>query len=371
MGTEKANHDLRAISRLFALQGDFAGGGVYGSGHINDTYSVTCNQAGTPVRYILQRVNHNVFKKPVELMENVARVTAHAQRRLAEAGDGEASRKALTTVPALDGKPYAFDADGNLWRVYLFIEKATGYDLIETNKQAYEAAKAFGDFQRLLADLPGERLHETIPNFHHTRKRFDVLLAAIAEDKCNRAAEVKADIEFALAREAEASVFLEAMASGEIPERVTHNDTKLNNVLIDDASGQGICVIDLDTTMPGCALYDFGDMVRSATNSAAEDETDLSKVTSRLEIFKALADGYLASARAFLLPAEIRQLVFAGRLLTFECGIRFLTDYLQGDVYFKTKRPGQNRDRCRNQFALVKSIEDQNEVMQAFVESLG
>ena len=371
MSTCKTTHDLRAISRLFALHGDFVDGAPYGSGHINDTYCVNYSQAGTAVRYILQRVNHSVFKKPVELMENVARVTAHAQRRLAEAGDPEASRKALTTVPALDGKPYALDGAGNLWRVYLFVEKARGYDLIETTKQAYEAAKAFGDFQRLLADLPGERLHETIPNFHHTVQRFDVLKAAIAEDKCNRAAEVKADIEFALAREGDASVFLDAMASGEIPERVTHNDTKLNNVLIDDASGEGVCVIDLDTTMPGCALYDFGDMVRSATNSAAEDVTDLSKISSRMEIFQALAQGYLASARSFLVPAEIRHLVFAGKLLTFECGIRFLTDYLQGDVYFKIKRPGHNRDRTRNQFALVKSIEDQGEAMQAFVDSLG
>jgi hypothetical protein len=214
-------------------------------------------------------------------------------------------------------------------------------------------------------------LFETIPDFHHTGKRFDKLRQAIAEDTHGRAAEVMADIEFALAREGDATRFIDAMASGEIPERVTHNDTKLNNVLIDDATGEGICVIDLDTTMPGCALYDFGDMVRSATNSAAEDETDISKITSRMEIFKALAEGYLSTASAFLNAREKSELVFAGKLLTFECGIRFLTDYLQGDVYFKIKHPAHNRDRCRNQFALVASIEAQSAEMEAFVASLG
>jgi Ser/Thr protein kinase RdoA (MazF antagonist) len=365
-----ARHDLAAVARMFALQGDFAGGAPYGNGHINDTYTVNFNQAGTLVRYIFQRVNHKVFKDPVALMDNVARVTAHARRRLAEDGDAQASRKALTTVPALDGRPFAHDAAGNLWRLYLFIERATGYDLIERPRQAREAARAFGNFQRLLADLPGARLHETIPDFHHTRKRFAALLAAVEADPLNRAAAMRAEIDFALAREADAGRLVAAMEAGEIPERVTHNDTKLNNVLIDDASGEGVCVIDLDTTMPGCALYDFGDMVRSATNSAAEDETDPAKIHCRIEIFEALAEGYLSSARAFLTPAEVSHLVFAGKLLTFECGIRFLTDYLSGDVYFKIKHPEHNRDRCRNQFALVRSLEAQAGRMEEIVRRL-
>lgn len=366
-----STHDLAAVSKLFAIPGDYLGAAPYGSGHINDTYCANYSQGGTAIRYIFQRVNHSIFKNPVALMENIGRVTEHARKSLAAGGGSDASRRVLTTLPALDGKPYAFDADGNLWRAYIFVERATGHDLITSPKQAYEAAKAFGEFQRLCADLTGDRLFETIPDFHHTGKRFDKLRQAIAEDTHNRAAEVKADIEFAMAREADATRFIDAMATGEIPERVTHNDTKLNNVLIDDATGEGICVIDLDTTMPGCALYDFGDMVRSATNSAAEDETDISKITSRMEIFKALAEGYLSTAGAFLNAREKSELVFAGKLLTFECGIRFLTDYLQGDVYFKIKHPAHNRDRCRNQFALVASIEGQSAEMEAFVASLG
>lgn len=371
MSAERPKHDLAAVSRLFAIPGDFLGAAPYGSGHINDTYCANYSQGGTAIRYIFQRVNHNVFKNPVALMENIGRVTAHARARLAESGAPDASRRALTTLPSLDGNPYAHDADGNLWRVYLFVERATGHDIITSPEQARQAAKAFGEFQRLCADLPGDRLFETIPDFHHTAKRFARLREAIAADPRGRAAEVAPEIDFALAREADASRFVDAMAGGEIPERVTHNDTKLNNVLIDDATGEGICVIDLDTTMPGCALYDFGDMVRSATNSAAEDETDTTRITSRMEIFRALAEGYLSTARAFLTPREKAELVFAGKLLTFECGIRFLTDYLEGDTYFKIKHPLHNRDRCRNQFALVRSIEAQSAAMEDFVASLG
>lgn len=369
--TTKPTHDLAAVSKLFAIPGDFLGAAPYGSGHINDTYCANYSQGGTAIRYIFQRVNHAIFKAPIALMENIGRVTEHARKRLTESGAADVSRRALTTLSALDGKPYAFDADGNLWRAYVFVERATGHDLITSPRQAYEAAKSFGEFQRLCADLPGKRLFETIPDFHHTGKRFDKLRQAIAAAPHNRAAESKAEIEFALAREEDAIRLIDAMASGEIPERVTHNDTKINNVLIDDATGEGICVIDLDTTMPGCALYDFGDMVRSATNSAAEDETDISKITCRMEIFKALAEGYLSTAGAVLNSREKAELVFAGKLLTFECGIRFLTDYLQGDVYFKVRKPAHNRDRCRNQFALVASIEAQATEMERFVASLG
>jgi len=365
-----SKHDLRAVSRLFAISGDFRESAPYGSGHINDTYAVVYSQAGAPVRYIFQRLNDHVFKNPVALMENVGRVTDHARKRLEADGVEDATRRTLITVRSVDGKSYAHDADGNLWRVYLFIEGATGHDIIERPEQAYEAACAFGEFQRLLADLGGERLHETIPGFHHTRQRYETLLAAIEADTHNRAAEVKDLIDFATAHEGEVGRLIDAMAKGEIPERVTHNDTKLNNVLIDDATGKASCVIDLDTTMPGCALYDFGDMVRSATNSAAEDEADPAKIRSRPEIFEALVRGYLKSAGGFLTSAERGELAFAGRLLTLECGLRFLTDYLQGDVYFKIKRPTHNRDRTHNQFALVRSLEEQSEAHQALIDSI-
>jgi len=362
-------HDLTSIASLFDLRSDFVHGHPYGSGHINDTYCVYCDQAGQQLRYIVQRINHNVFRDPVALSENVARVTGHALRRLLDENHPEAHRRTLTVIPANDGKPYAVDADGNTWRVYPFIERARGYDEIEDNRQAEEAAKAFGNFQKLTANLGGGRLHETIPDFHHTRKRFETMVAAAESDSENRAAEVAAELDFVTAREADCSRVVDLIAAGEIPERVTHNDTKLNNVLLDDVTSEGVCVIDLDTTMPGSVLYDFGDMIRTATPTTREDEADISKIDVRLDRFEALVRGYLSAAGSFLNQVEIEHLAFSGKLLTFECGIRFLTDYLQGDVYFKTRRPGHNLDRCRSQFALVGAIEKRSDELEAIVTS--
>lgn len=368
MSAPAAAHDLRAISALFDFRADFVHAYPYGSGHINDTYCAWFDQAGLRIRYIIQRINHNVFKQPVQLMENVERVTKHALARLLAEGNPEARRRTLTCIPSANGgKAYAIDAAGNVWRAYPFIERARGYDELETNAQAYEAAKSFGAFQKLAADLGGDRLHETIPNFHNTPKRLEALKAAIEADSAGRAAEVKAEIEFALARAVDCARITDLISAGEIPERVTHNDTKLNNVLLDDVTAEGVCVIDLDTTMPGSALYDFGDMVRTATPTTREDETDLAKLDIRLDRFESLVKGYLSSARSFLNEAEIAHLAFAGKLLTLECGIRFLTDYLQGDVYFKIKHPGHNLDRCRNQFAFVSAIEKKLPEMEAIV----
>ena len=355
--------DLKRIAGAFGLLGSFESGAPYGSGHINDTFALVYDQGGRPVRYILQRVNENVFKNGEALMENIRRVTAHQHAKLAASGASEASRRALSLVPAADGRCFHRDPEGGLWRVYIFVERATGHDRIETTAQAEAAAKAFGEFQKLLVDLPGGPLHETIPQFHDTASRFRALLKAVEADVCNRAAGVKTQIDFALARQADADRLLALQRAGEIPTVVTHNDTKLNNVLLDDATGEGICVIDLDTVMPGLALYDFGDMVRTATNSAPEDEPDVTKVHMRMPMFEALVRGYLASADGFLNATEKELLPFSGKLLTFECAIRFLTDYLQGDVYFKTRRPGQNLDRCRSHFKLVESIEEQHEAM--------
>lgn len=349
-------HDLRAISRLFDMRADFVHAHPYGSGHINDTYCAWYDAAGQRIRYIHQRINHNVFKNPVHLMENVDRVTRHSLQLLLEQGHPEAYRRTLTCLPAKDGKPYAIDAEGNVWRTYPFIERARGYDVLETTQQAYQAARAFGEFQKLAAELPGERLHETIPHFHHTRQRYETFLQALEDDRHQRAAEVAAEVDFVRAREADCSRIVDLIASGEIPERVTHNDTKLNNVLLDDVTAEGVCVIDLDTTMPGSALYDFGDMVRTAVPKLAEDATDLSSMDLKMDMFRALVQGYTHSA-TFLNQAEKAHLAYAGKLLTLECGIRFLTDYLQGDVYFKIKRPSQNIDRCRNQFAFVQALE--------------
>ena len=362
-----SSHDLAAIATAFALSGEFRRGAPYGSGHINDTFAIECDRAGTVARYIFQRINERVFRNVPALMENVQRVTTHVGRRLTEAGVSDVSRRALTLVPARDGGAYHRDAAGNTWRCYIFIEGARTHDVVTSPRQASAAARAFGEFQKLLVDLPGGRLHETIPFFHHTRRRFDALQRALSADAHNRAATAREAIAFALAQEPLVDVLLNLQARGEIPERVTHNDTKLNNVMLDDVTQEGVCVIDLDTVMPGIALNDFGDMVRSATNAAAEDERDLTKVEARLPIFEGLVEGYLGAGRSFLNEAEVAHLVTAGSVITFEIGIRFLTDFLEGDVYFKTKRPGHNLDRAQNQFALVRSLAAQRSTMEAIV----
>ena len=361
-------HDLRAISALFDMRADFVDAIPFGSGHINDTYCAAYDQAGRRVRYIHQRINHHVFKNPVQVMENVARVTRHALHSLLAAGNPQAHRHTLTCLPARDGNPYAIDSEGNVWRTYPFIEGARGYEEIECNEQAFQAAKAFGAFQNLTAGLTGDRLHETIPDFHHTPKRLAALEASITRDAVGRASEVQEEIAFARARAADCARITDLIASGEIPERVTHNDTKLDNVLLDETTTEGICVIDLDTTMPGSALYDFGDMVRTATPTSREDDPDISHAGIRLDRFESLVRGYLSTA-TFLNAAERAHLAFSGKLMTLECGIRFLTDHLDGDTYFKTHHPGHNLDRCRNQFAFVSAIEKQLPAMERLVAS--
>lgn len=357
-------HNLRTVAGAFRIHGEFLRAEPYGGGHINDTYCAVYDQAGTPVRYIFQRINHAVFANPAALMENVSRVTAHLGAKLADRPDP--SRRALTLVPTREGGAAYRDETGSHWRVYLFIEKARTYDAAQSPAQAFAAAKAFGLFQKQLADLPAPRLHDTVPDFHHTPKRFAALARAIERDAVNRAAPAKPEIDFALRRESMVGVLLGA----QLPERVTHNDTKLNNVMIDDATGEGICVIDLDTVMPGLLPYDFGDLVRTTTSPAVEDERDLSKVKMQLPMFEALARGYLASVGDFLTAAERQQLAFAGKLITFEIGLRFLADFLSGDTYFKIRRPDHNLDRCRAQFKLVESIEQQEEQMNRLIESI-
>ena len=355
---------VAAAARAFEIGGEFFEARPYGSGHINDTYKVFFNVGGVAHCYILQRINHNIFKKPVALMENIQRVTAHIATRVAD--DPDWRRRVLRLIPARDGKVWHVDSGGNHWRAYYFIEKARSFDAVESTGQAFQAARAFGRFQELLASLPAPRLHDTIPDFHHAPKRFKAFEDAVAADVAGRAILVKHEIDFALARKSITGVLLNA----NLPERVTHNDTKFNNVMLDDTTGEGICVIDLDTVMPGLAPYDFGDMVRTTTSPAMEDEQDLSKVTMQFPMFEALVRGYLSSAGGFLIQAEKDLLAFSGKLITFELGIRFLTDYLAGDTYFKVHRDGHNLDRCRTQFKLIESIEQQEESMNRLVETL-
>ena len=272
----------------------------------------------------------------------------------------------LRLILARDGRAWHVDDEGNHWRAFHLIERAHSYDAVESTDQAYQAGSAFGRFQQLLANLPPPRLHDTIPDFHHAPKRFKALEQAIAADVAGRAFLAKREIDFACAREPINGVLLAA----NLPERVTHNDTKFNNVLLDDETGEGVCVIDLDTVMPGLAPYDFGDMVRTTTSPAMEDERDLSKVEMQFPMFEALARGYLGTAGGFLTKAEKDLLAFSGKLITFELGVRFLTDYLMGDTYFKVHREGHNLDRCRTQFKLIESIEQQEESMNRLVASL-
>ncbi|MFA6930077.1 MAG: aminoglycoside phosphotransferase family protein, partial [Lentisphaeria bacterium] len=355
------------IVPFFRFRGVLKDAELWGTGHINDTYRLTVEQGGCELYYIIQRINHKVFPNIPEMMSNIERVTKHLRKKIEAISGSDYSREALCVVYTLDDKPYYLDSDGNYWRAYVFVENARTVDFVSSPSQAYEAAKAFGRFQSMLQDLPGAPLYEVIPNFHNTAKRFEKFLQVLEADSLQRAALAKAEIEFVLARKDSTSLVVDLLASGKLPSRVTHNDTKINNVMLDDGDGKGICVIDLDTVMQGSMLYDFGDEVRTSTVNAAEDEKDLSKVRFSLEYFSELVRGYLESAGDFLTPEEIQLLAFSGRLITFEIGLRFLTDYLEGDVYFKVHRDGHNLDRCRTQFELVRQMEEQSAAMEAIV----
>lgn len=341
--------------------------GPYGSGHINDTFLVEARRAdGAEKRYILQRMNRNIFQDPPALMENVVSVTAYLRRIIGKNG-GDPDRETLNVIPTKAGKPWFQDSFGEYWRMYQFIEDAVSYDAVEKPDDFYQSAVAFGNFQRLLADFPAETLHETIEGFHDTAARFAVFQQAVRKDVCRRAEEVQDEIHFVLSHEPTAHVLGDLLAEKKLPLRVTHNDTKLNNIMIDRETGRGICVIDLDTVMPGLAVNDFGDSIRFGANTAAEDERDLGKVSLSLPLFELYAKGFIEGCGGRLTDTEIEMLPMGAKVMTFECGMRFLTDYLQGDTYFKTHRPGHNLDRCRTQFELVRDMERKWSRMQEAV----
>ena len=353
------NREIKNITSAFVLEDNLTECVPYGSGHINDTYRLTYD---TGKHYILQKMNKSIFTKPVELMENVSGVTAWLKKKIQENG-GDVERETLNLVMTKDGLPYYVDEDGEYWRVYLFIEDATCYDMVKDEEDFYQSAVAFGHFQRLLADYPAETLHETIVGFHDTKARFATFKKAVEEDVCGRAASVQKEIDFVLAHEDVANVFGDMLANGELPLRVTHNDTKLNNIMIDDKTGKGICVIDLDTVMPGLAMNDFGDSIRFGASTAAEDEQDLSKVSCDMELFDVYAKGFIEGCGGKLTQKEIEMMPMGAKVMTFECGMRFLTDYLQGDTYFKTAYPEHNLVRARTQFRLVDEMEQQFDQM--------
>ena len=337
----------------------------YGNGHINDTFLVVSDK-----RYILQRMNTDIFTRPVELMENIVGVTEHIRKKTAIWG-GDVERCSLSVVSTLDGARYFKDSDGCYWRLYDFVEGTVTKERVENAKDFYTCAVAFGKFQQMLSDYPAETLGEPIANFHNTPWRYDNLMKAVAADKCGRLQSVVADVEFAKEREEFCKTLEKAREKGILPLRVTHNDTKLNNILFDEKTQEPVCVIDLDTVMPGYSVTDFGDSIRFGANTSAEGETDLSKVTLDLELFEIYARGFIEGCGGSLTQTEIELLPVGAIMMTLECGMRFLTDYLEGDVYFKIHRPNHNLDRARNQFALVadmeRKIEDMNNIIKRIV----
>ena len=341
----------------------------YGSGHINDTFCLVCQpQEGKAIRFILQGLSVAAFPRQAELMENFVGVTSHLRRKI-EAAGGDVMRETLNLGNTRDGKPYYVDSTGKTWRLMPYVEGTVC--LQKATPELFEAsARAFGRFQRLLADYPAHTLHESIVNFHNTEDRFAKFLAALEADKLGRAKEVQAEIQFVMDRKADCSVALTALREGKLPLRVTHNDTKLNTVLIDEQTQEGICIIDLDTTMPGLSIYDFGDSIRFGANHSAEDEKDLTKVNFDIDLYRIYTRGFLEGAAGGLTEAELEYLPWGAKLMTLECGIRFLTDYLDGDNYFHIRYPEQNLDRTRTQFKLVSDMEQQWDEMHKIVREI-
>ncbi len=352
--------DLNKVFNEFNLESEI---GRYGNGHINDTYLTNSKE------YILQRINTNIFKNPAQLMDNIEKVTEFLRGKIAAEG-GDPSRETMRVIRTRNDKNHYKVDDDHVYRVYEFVKDTFTIETSKSCDDLHNAGVGFGHFQKMLSDFPANELFETIPNFHNTPNRVENLLKAIKEDKAGRAKSVEKEIEFALEHAKEASKVTDGIASGDILLRVTHNDTKINNILFDNATGKAICVIDLDTVMPGSILYDFGDALRMGGSTGAEDETDLSKVNFDSGAFEAFAKGFCSETMESMTEMEKELLPFSVKLLTYECGIRFLTDYLEGDTYFKIHRPEHNIDRARNQFKLVSDLDKMEDDLLKIVKQL-
>ncbi len=346
----------------FKIRSEKVSVGRYGNGHINDTFLLTCKNE----RYILQRMNHEIFTDPEALMTNIERVTGFLREKIVARG-GDPERETLNLVRTKDDKPFYRDSIGSYWRMYYFIEDATSLDQVRDKEDFYQSAVSFGNFQSLLSEFDASTLTETIVNFHNTPVRYENFEKALAADAVHRAASVADEIAFFKDRKDDMAVCAKALKEGRLPLRVTHNDTKLNNIMIDNATGKGICVIDLDTVMPGLAVFDFGDSIRFGANTAVEDEKDLSKVSLDLELFETYVKGFLEGCKGSLTEAEIDMLPEGAKIMTMECGMRFLTDYLEGDHYFMVHREGHNLDRTRTQIELVRDMERKWDKMKEIV----
>ena len=364
-----AQKEIEDAIKNMSLPGRVASYKYYGNGHINDTYLLKLDTKQGSKKAILQRINTEVFTRPDELMENISGVTSFLRKRILENG-GDPERETLNIIPAVNGRLYYENVSGDYFRAYKFITDAYCFEQVQKPEQFYQSALAFGNFQYLLADYPAETLHETIPGFHDTKARFAVFKKAVSDDIMGRAGEVKDEIKFILDREDIADCFADLLAKKELPLRVSHNDTKLNNIMIDKKTQKGICVIDLDTVMPGLAVNDFGDSIRFGASTALEDETDLDKVSCSMELFELYTRGYLEGCRGKLTPKEVDLLPMGAGVMTYECGMRFLTDYLVGDTYFKIDREHHNLDRCRTQLKLVKDMEEKWDTMNEIVGKL-
>lgn len=359
-------YDFKKIISQFDLQGQLVSCERYGEGHINETYLAVVDNAGKKVDYILQKINNKIFKDVDKLMNNIRLVTEFNRQRILAKG-GNADRESLTIVYTKDGAPYYSCEDG-YFRVYKFITGAIAYQTIEKPEHFYQSAVAFGNFANLLAEFDASKLFEVIPDFHNTEKRFRDFSASLSADKFDRAKDVKKEIDFVLKRKDYCGKIVNLLKSGQMPTKVTHNDTKLNNVMLDEVTGKPVAVIDLDTIMPGSICYDFGDSIRFGCNPCSEDEKDLSKVVFNIGLFEEYAKGYLSAVGEGATQIEKDNLAFGAILMTYECGMRFLADYLDGDIYFHTKYAGQNLDRARTQFKLIEDMEACFDKMQEIIK---
>lgn len=361
-------YNITEIAGSFSIEGDIEAIDPFGSGHINDTFRITVTDANLP-GYLLQRVNHYVFQNVPALMNNVQLVTEHLKQKLSEILGADPEKQVLTIVKAKNGELFYKDTDGNYWRMYLFLKDTRSYNQVLTEKQAYEGGKAFGNFQLLLADLDAGLLSETIPGFHNVTMRLGKLNKVVLADLKDRVKEVFLELELITQRVEKMTSILNLGKEGKLPLRIIHNDTKFNNVLL-DANNHAQCVIDLDTVMPGYVAYDFGDAIRTIINTTSEDEADLSKINLNIPLFKAYTEGYFESAHHFLTPLEIEMLVVGVLLIPYTQGVRFLTDYIEGDVYYKTHFAGHNLQRARAQFQLLRKLEDQYSVLDQIIQEV-
>ena len=359
--------ELKLVLNNFDIGGNLISADPYGEGHINRTYLAVYNVLGKQKRYILQKINSTLFNPIEKLMNNIVLVTEFNRARIIERG-GNPDRESLTVVKTKNGESFYKRDENSYYRVYIFIENTIAYQTVNKPSDFYYSAVAFGNFNNLLAEFDASLLYEILPNFHNTAVRYENFKKAVKEDVMGRAKDCKAEIEFITSREHYYDKVVNMLKSGEMPLKVTHNDTKLNNVLLDDKTGEPVAVIDLDTIMPGSIVYDFGDSIRFGCNPASEDEKDLSKVNFRFDLYKTYLDGFLSSLGNRISQIEKDNLALGAILMTIECGMRFLTDYLEGDTYFRTHREGQNLDRTRTQLKLVSDMEKVYDKMSELVK---